>query len=61
MAKNWLTSHPILARFAPIRIIDLEAEVAETLEFDPAKIRAVIGVGRRAVDRKRDARAPLSS
>ncbi|MEQ8312403.1 MAG: hypothetical protein RIA72_17115 [Sphingopyxis sp.] len=61
MAKNWLTSHPILARFAPIRIIEPQAEVAETLEFDPAKIRAVIDVGRRAVDRKRDARAPLSS
>ena len=45
MAKNWLTSHPILARFAAIRIIDLEAEVAERFEFNPAKIRAAIDAG----------------
>src|SRR3546814_19293032 len=42
-------------RFAPIRIIEPEEEVAETLEFDPARIRAAIDAGRRAVDREWDA------
>lgn len=36
-------------RFAPIRIIAPEAEVAETLQFDPANIRRAIDAGRRAV------------
>lgn len=36
-------------RFAPIRIIAPESEIAETLEFDPARIRAGIDAGRRAV------------
>ncbi|WP_217989586.1 patatin-like phospholipase family protein [Sphingomonas lenta] len=35
-------------RFAPIRIIAPDREVAETLEFDPARIRAAIDAGRRA-------------
>jgi NTE family protein len=35
-------------RFAPVRIIAPETEVAETLEFDPARIRAGIDAGRRA-------------
>ena len=48
-------------RFAPIRIIEPDEEVAETLEFDPAKIRAAIDAGRRAVDREWDALEPLLS
>ena len=48
-------------RFAPIRIIEPEEEVAETLEFNPAKIRAAIDAGRRAVDREWDALEPLLS
>lgn len=36
-------------RFAPIRIIAPDVEVAETLEFDPANIRRGIDAGRRAV------------
>jgi NTE family protein len=36
-------------RFAPIRIIAPESEIAETLEFEPARIRAGIDAGRRAV------------
>ncbi len=48
-------------RFAPIRIIEPEEEVSETLEFDPAKIRAAIDAGRRAVDREWDALEPLLS
>lgn len=36
-------------RFAPIRILAPETEVAETLQFDPARIRAGIDAGRRAV------------
>lgn len=36
-------------RFAPIRTIAPEYEVAETLEFDPARIRSAIDAGRRAV------------
>lgn len=48
-------------RFAPIRIIEPDEEVAETLEFDPQKIRAAIDAGRRAVDREWDALQPLLS
>jgi NTE family protein len=48
-------------RLAPIRIIEPEEEVAETLEFNPAKIRAAIDAGRRAVDREWDALEPLLS
>ena len=44
-----------------IRIIEPEEDVAETLEFDPAKIRAAIDAGRRAVDREWDALEPLLS
>jgi hypothetical protein len=36
-------------RFGPIRFIAPDAEVAATLEFDPAHIRAGIDAGRRAV------------
>ena len=36
-------------RFAPIRIIAPDREFSDTLEFDPAKIRAAIDAGRRAV------------
>lgn len=36
-------------RFAPIRIIEPAREVSDTLEFKPAKIRAAIEAGRRAV------------
>ncbi len=36
-------------RFAPIRILGPTTEVADTLEFDPARIRAGIDAGRRAV------------
>ncbi|MCJ8159669.1 patatin-like phospholipase family protein [Sphingomonas sp. LaA6.9] len=36
-------------RFAPIRIIEPPREVSDTLEFNPAKIRAAIEAGRRAV------------
>lgn len=35
-------------RFAPIRLVAPESEIAETLEFDPARIRAGIEAGRRA-------------
>lgn len=48
-------------RFAPIRIIEPEAEFSDTLEFDPAKIRAAIDAGRRAVEREWDALEPLLS
>ena len=37
-------------RFAPIRVIEPEAEVSGTLEFDPAKIQAGIAARRRAVE-----------
>ena len=36
-------------RFAPILTIAPDREVADTLEFDPARIRAAIDAGRRAV------------
>lgn len=36
-------------RFAPILVLAPETEIAETLEFDPARIRAGIEAGRRAV------------
>lgn len=36
-------------RFAPIRVLAPETEVSDTLEFDPARIRAGIEAGRRAV------------
>jgi NTE family protein len=36
-------------RFAPVHVIGPAAPVAETLEFDPARIRAGIDAGRRAV------------
>ncbi|RJF90709.1 patatin-like phospholipase family protein [Sphingomonas cavernae] len=36
-------------RFSPIRIIEPPREVSDTLEFKPAKIRAAIEAGRRAV------------
>ncbi|QMW24024.1 patatin-like phospholipase family protein [Sandaracinobacteroides saxicola] len=36
-------------RFAPIHIIAPAAEISDTLEFDPAKIRAGIAAGRKAV------------
>jgi len=48
-------------RFAPIRIIEPEEEYSETLEFDPAKIRAAIDAGRRAVEHEWDALEPLLS
>ena len=48
-------------RFAPIRIIEPEQEYSETLEFDPAKIRAAIDAGRRAVEHEWDALEPLLS
>ncbi len=34
--------------FAPIMVIEPEVEYSETLEFDPAKIRAAIAAGRKA-------------
>ena len=46
-------------RFAPIRIIAPDEEVSDTLEFNPAKIRAAIDAGRRAVEREWDALEPL--
>ena len=46
-------------RFAPIRIIEPEEEVSDTLEFNPVKIRAAIDAGRRAVDREWEALEPL--
>lgn len=48
-------------RFAPIRIIEPEEAYSETLEFDPAKIRAAIEAGRRAVEREWEALEPLLS
>lgn len=48
-------------RFAPIRVIEPDHEVSDTLEFDPAKIRAAIESGRAAVDREWDALEPLLS
>ena len=48
-------------RFAPIRIIEPEAEYSDTLEFDPGKIRAAIDAGRQAVDREWEALEPLLS
>jgi NTE family protein len=46
-------------RFAPIRVIEPDHEVSDTLEFDPAKIRAAIEAGRAAVEREWDALEPL--
>lgn len=46
-------------RFAPIRVIEPDQELSETLEFDPAKIRAAIEAGREAVSREWDALEPL--
>jgi NTE family protein len=34
--------------FAPIHVVEPEIEYSETLEFDPAKIRAAIAAGRKA-------------
>lgn len=48
-------------RFAPIRIIEPDREYSDTLEFDPAKIRAAIDAGRLAVEREWDALEPLLS
>lgn len=48
-------------RFAPIRIIEPEQEVSETLEFSPAKIRKAIDAGRAAVEREWKALEPLLS
>jgi NTE family protein len=48
-------------RFAPIRVIEPDHEVSDTLEFDPAKIRAAIEAGRAAVEREWDALEPLLS
>jgi NTE family protein len=48
-------------RFAPIRVIEPDHEVSDTLEFDPARIRAAIAAGRAAVDREWDALEPLLS
>lgn len=48
-------------RFAPIRIIEPEQEVSETLEFNPAKIRKAIDAGRAAVEREWKALEPLLS
>lgn len=39
-------------RFAHVRVIEPEEEYADTLEFDPAKIRRAIDAGRAAVDRE---------
>lgn len=36
-------------RFAPIMILSPDKEYSDTLEFDPAKIRAAIAAGRKAV------------
>jgi NTE family protein len=46
-------------RFAPIRVIEPDHEISDTLEFDPAKIRAGIEAGRAAVEREWDALEPL--
>lgn len=46
-------------RFAPIRILAPATEVADTLEFDPARIRAGIEAGRRAVDENWSTLEPL--
>lgn len=46
-------------RFAPIRMIAPDAPVAETLEFDPARIRAGIEAGRRAVAAAWNSLAPV--
>ena len=48
-------------RFAPIRIIEPDQEVSETLEFNPAKIRKAIDAGRAAVEREWKALEPLLS
>lgn len=48
-------------RFAPIRIIESEAEVAATLDFNPAKIRSAIDARRRVAVREWDALEPLLS
>jgi len=46
-------------RFAPIRVIEPDHEVSDTLEFDPVKIRAAMQAGRDAVAREWDALEPL--
>ena len=46
-------------RFAPIRIIAPLSEVSDTLDFDPARIRAGIDAGRRAVAENWSALQPL--
>jgi NTE family protein len=48
-------------RFAPIRVIEPDEEVSETLEFDPAKIRLGIEAGRAAVSDAWDSLEPLLS
>lgn len=45
--------------FAPIRVIEPDREFSDTLEFDPAKIRAAIAAGRAAVEREWKALEPL--
>ena len=37
-------------RFAQVRVIEPEIEFSDTLEFDPAKIKAAIAAGRKAID-----------
>lgn len=48
-------------RFAQVRIIEPEVEFSDTLEFDPAKIRAAIAAGRTAVESQWPAIARLVS
>ena len=48
-------------RFAPIRIIEPKQEFSDTLEFNPAKIRAAIAAGREAVAENWAALQPLLS
>ena len=48
-------------RFAQVRIIEPEQEFSDTLEFDPAKIRAAIAAGRAAVESQWPTIAPLVS
>lgn len=46
-------------RFAQVRVLEPEESFADTLEFDPAKIRRAIDAGRAAVDKNFAALLPL--
>jgi NTE family protein len=48
-------------RFAPIRVIEPEENLLDTLKFDPAKIRLAIEAGRAAVAREWESIEPLLS